>query len=275
MAGERRRQRLRTLLAVAGVQVKRLGAFDAAFVHESAVREKLAERSNERLEFLGDAVLGFAVARSLYDRYAAAPEGELGLRKAALVADAALAATAQRLGFEELLVLGAGLAKLPPARRRSVLGDAFEAFVAVLYRECGVEAAANFVVRQHVEPFERAGAGFEDPKSQLQEWTQRRFARIPLYTDHFEGPDHERTFYAEVCVEGEALATGSGPSKKAAQRAAAARALEVLAARHEDLTPRELSAPTAPAVKGRPSSRSQARAGLQTTATSASKRRRP
>ena len=91
MAGERRRQRLRALLALCGVATKRVKAFDAAFVHESAVREKLAERSNERLEFLGDAVLGFAVARSLYERYAAAPEGELGLRKAALALIAAVA----------------------------------------------------------------------------------------------------------------------------------------------------------------------------------------
>jgi ribonuclease-3 len=251
MPGERRRQRLRALLALCGVATKRIKAFDAAFVHESAVREKLAEQSNERLEFLGDAVLGFAVARSLYERYAAAPEGELGLRKAALVADSALAVTARRLGFEELLVLGAGLAKLPPARRRSSLGDAFEAFVAVLYRECGMDVAADFVVRQHVEPFERAGPGLEDPKSQLQEWTQRRFARTPTYTDHFEGPDHERTFFSEVNVEGEALATGSGPSKKAAQRAAAANALEVLAGRHEDLTPRALTEPNAPPANGR------------------------
>lgn len=272
MAGERRRQRLRALLALARVPRGRIAPFDAAFVHESAVRERLGQRSNERLEFLGDAILGFVVARSLFERYPDAPEGELGLRKAALVADAALARTAERLGFEELLVLGAGLAKLPPARRRSALGDAFEAFVAVLAQQCDLATVAQFVLREHVEPFERSGLELEDPKSQLQEWTQRKFGRVPRYVERFEGPDHERTFFAEVSVEGEALATGTGPSKKAAQRAAAALALGVLAARHEDLAPRSLSEPVAAAV--RPRARPPVRR-VQPKAKPASKRNRP
>ena len=257
MAGEQRRRRLRALLKLAGAPAGKTGPFEAAFVHESAVREKLAERSNERLEFLGDAVLGFVVARSLYERYRDASEGELGLRKAALVADAALAATAERLGFDELLILGAGLAKLPPARRRSALGDAFEAFLAVLSRECGLEAAAEFVVREHVVPFEQAGAELEDPKSLLQEWTQRRFGTVPAYSARFEGPDHERTFFAEVSVAGEVRAEGSGPSKKAAERAAAAWALERLGERYDDLGPKALSAPSSVQTKRIPASKKQ------------------
>jgi len=273
VAGERRRQRLRALLVVAGAPRKDAMAFDAAFVHESAVRERLAPRSNERLEFLGDSVLGFVVARALFDRYPDAPEGELGLRKAALVADAALAATAERLGFEELLLLGAGLAKLPPARRRSALGDAFEAFLAVLYRECGLEAVATFVAREHVEPFELAGSGLEDPKSRLQEWTQRHYGTVPSYVERFEGPDHERVFFAAVTVQGELLAEGSGPSKKAAQRAAAAGALERLGERHDDLGPRVFSTATPPAPA---SARKQRQAGaVQTKRNRTSKRSRP
>jgi ribonuclease-3 len=246
---------MRALLTRAGVPGGKCAAFEAAFVHESAVREKLAERSNERLEFLGDAVLGVVVARSLYDRYRDASEGELGLRKAALVADAALAATAERLGFEELLVLGAGLAKLPPARRRSALGDALEAFLAVLYRECGLEVVAEFVLREHILPFEGAGAKLEDPKSLLQEWTQRRFGTVPAYAARFEGPDHERTFFAEVSVEGVGRAEGTGPSKKAAERAAAAWALERLGERYGDLGPKPLSAPSAVQTKRGPASK--------------------
>src|SRR5271163_55181 len=119
MPGEAQRRRLRALLARAGLPQGDTAAFEAAFVHESAVREKLAERSNERLEFLGDAVLGFLVARLLCERYPGAPEGELALRKSSLVSDVAIAATAERLGFEALLVLGQGLANLPAARRRS------------------------------------------------------------------------------------------------------------------------------------------------------------
>jgi ribonuclease-3 len=220
-------------------------AFEAAFVHESAVKEKLAAQSNERLEFFGDAVLGFTVARSLYERYPKADEGELALRKAALIADTALASTAERLGFDDLMLLGAGLAKAAPARRRSALADAFEAFLAVLYRECGAEAVAAFVWREHVSEFEALGTEIDDPKSVLQEWTQRRFGTVPRYTERFEGPDHERTFYAEVTVEGDVRAEGIGPSKKIAQRAAAARVLELLRERYDDVHPRALSSPVA------------------------------
>ena len=241
MAGEAYRRRLRTLLVTAGAPQADPAAFELAFVHESAVRERLAERSNERLEFFGDAVLGFVVARSLYERYPDAVEGELALRKSALVSDSALAETADRLEFGPLLVLGAGLAKLPPARRRSALADAFEAFVAALFRTCGMEAATAFVVREHVLAWEGRGRSIDDPKTLLQEWTQKHRAGVPQYEDRFEGPDHERTFYSEVVVDESLRATGSGASKKAAQRAAAALALELLAQRYDDVRPREFS----------------------------------
>ncbi len=246
MAGEQKRRRLRALLTRAGVPPAsaNVAAFEAAFVHESAVRERLAERSNERLEFLGDAILGFIVARTLFERYRSANEGELALRKGALVSDAAVSATAERLGFEELLTLGTGLANSAPARRRSALGDAFEAFVAVLYREAGEAVATAFVIEQHVVPFEAAGADLADPKTVLQEWTQRRGAGLPAYLDRFEGPDHERTFFATVTVDGDVTVEGSGPSKKTAQRAAAAAALAILAERHGDVAPKTLSAPS-------------------------------
>ena len=256
MAGEVRRQRMRALLALAGVPRGAVAsndvlvAFDAAFVHESAVKEKLATRSNERLEFLGDAILGFTVARSLYERYPDAPEGELALRKSSLVSDAALAATAERLGFDGLLVLGAGLANLPFARRRSALADAFEAFLAVLARECGQAVVDRFVMREHVAERERLGGTIDDPKTILQEWSQRRFASVPIYADRFEGPDHERTFHAEVAVS-DVRANGSGPSKKEAQRAAAAAALALLAERFDDVKPRALSHAKATAGRAR------------------------
>jgi ribonuclease-3 len=280
MAGEVRRRRLRALLARAGAAKADASAFEAAFVHESAAREGRAARSNERLEFLGDAVLGLIVARSLYDRFPDAPEGELALRKSTLVADAELAATAERLGFEPLLVLSAGLANLPSARRRSALADAFEAFLAVLHRECGFETAAAFVAREHIAACERRGTAIGDPKTILQEWTQRRFGTVPAYEDRFEGPPHERTFFAEVAVGDGLRASGTGPSKKAAQRAAASAVLDVLAERYDDVAPRALTtaggagdagAAPATAAGGGSTRRYRRRAG-QTTKRSASKR---
>jgi len=276
VAGEQRRRRLRALLAQAGVPNANVVPFEAAFVHESAVKERLAERSNERLEFLGDAILGFIVGRSLFERYRDAAEGELALRKNALVADIALAATAERLGFEEIMLLGAGLANSAPERRRSPLGDAFEAFVAVLYREAGDAIAAEFVLREHVLPFEATGVEFEDPKSVLQEWMQRRGEGTPLYRDRFEGPDHERVFFAEVTVDGDLRAEGSGPSKKAAQRAAAAAALILLGERHNDVGPRRLSEPSAvPADSSKPARKRAPRRNVQTKRTAVSKTLRP
>lgn len=242
MAGEARRRRLRALVARTGVAVD-IAKIDAAFAHESAVREGLAERSNQRLEFLGDAVLGFVVARALYLRYPDASEGELALRKAALVSDAALAATAERLDFEPLIVLGAGLANLPPARRRSMLSDAFEAFLAALYLEVGSEPVAAFVAREHIAVHERDAVPLDDPKTLLQEWTQRRYADVPAYAESFEGPPHERVFHSQVAVHGDVLAAGSGPSKKAAQRDAAARALAILRERYGDVETRSYSSP--------------------------------
>jgi ribonuclease-3 len=276
LAGEAYRARLRALLALAGAKDANLAAFEAAFVHESAVRERLAQRSNQRLEFLGDSILGFVVARSIFERYREADEGELGLRKAALVADAAIAQTAERLGFEHLLVLGAGLAKQAPSKRRSALADAFEAFLATLYRESGIEAVARFLASEHIEPFERAGADLVDPKTTLQEWSQRRFGHAPAYVDRSEGPAHEPLFFAEVSVPGEVRAEGSGPSKKAAQRAAAARAIELLAERYDDVASRVLSAPSAVAAKAAtPARRRSVRAAVQTKRKAASKRSRP
>jgi len=220
---------------------------EGAFVHESAAREAKAGAvrplvSNERLEFLGDAVLGFIVARLLYEKYPDAPEGELALRKSALVSDAVLGVTAERLGFAPLLVLGGGYAGGRAAPTRSMLAGAFEAFVAALARSAGLEAATAFVQRQHVATIGETAAPAADPKTVLQEWTQAHHGSAPRYADSAEGPPHERIFTATVFVADAPVAEGSGPSKKEAQRAAAARALELIAARGEDAAPQKPAA---------------------------------
>ncbi len=242
MAGEARRQRIRALMDLAGARDSDVHAFDAAFFHESAVKEKLAPQSNERLEFLGDAILGFCVARSLYDRYADAAEGELALRKSSLVSDSALAATAERLGFEALLLLGAGHASESAARRRSALADAFEAFLAVLHRECDLLTVEAFLYREHIEPREALGTTIDDPKTILQEWMQRHYKTVPVYEDRSEGSDHEPTFHSLVTIAEDGVrAEGSGGSKRVAQRAAAAGALSQLAQKYDDVAPKTLS----------------------------------
>jgi ribonuclease-3 len=211
-------------------------AIDAAFVHESAMREGLAEASNERLEFVGDAVVGFIVARWLFQHYPEASEGELALRKSSLVSDSALALAAERLGFEKLLVLGTGLAKLPPGRHRSSLADAFEAFVAALTHYAGIDAAERFIVKEHLERTRSMPLPF-DAKTMLQEWTQKHSGATPLYIESVEGPPHERIFHSRVVVSGESLAEGSGSSKKIAQQAAAEAAILLLREEYGDIDP--------------------------------------
>jgi len=252
MAGEVRRRRLRALVARTGANLD-IDALDAAFVHESAFREGLAERSNERLEFFGDALLGFVVTRALYERYPEASQGELTLRKAALVNDAVLADTAERLEFEPLLLLGKGLGAAGTARPRSTLSDAFEAFLAALYFQAGLDVVAAFVAREHVAVHERNATPLDDPKSLLQHWSQRRFGDVPKYAERFEGPPQQRVFFSEVTVAGDVLALGSGPSKKAAQREAAARALEVVRERYGDVETRRYSAAEKAPTRSAPS----------------------
>lgn len=246
MPGEARRRRLRTLLRQVAVRGLDLDALEQAFVHPSAVHERRATASYERLEFLGDAILGAVVARWLFERYPEASEGELSLRKASLISDLALAQTAQRLEFGELIVAGGGLSEA--ARRVSVLADVFEAFVGALYLQIGLENVAAFIERRHLSERE-ADVALVDPKTALQEWTQRRYGEIPSYRERFEGPPHRRVFVAEVAIDGEVVAAGSGPSKKSAQRDAAAHALERLRERYDDLGPPAFSAP-APRRRG-------------------------
>ena len=206
-----------------------MDALERAFVHESAARER-GSVSNERLEFLGDSILGSIVACWLFDSFPGDPEGALTLRKAKLVNDAALAETARRIGFPDLVVLGAGMRNSDGAQNRSVLADAFEAFVAALYLACGWHAARDFVLREHVATADHTTALLFDAKTQLQHLAQERFAATPVYRDVSGGTAQAPEFFSEVSVDGRRLGDGRGPSKKVAQQLAAQAALSNLQA---------------------------------------------
>ena len=155
MPGQHRRAQLRALLRRVGLGKLDATRLEPAFAHESAVGEGAAPVSNERLEFLGDAVLGVVTSRWLYERYPKAREGELALRKKPrFVSDAALARSAERLGFGPLLVVGRGLAKAAGHPQPSLLADAFEAFVAAVFLSGGIDLATGFVITQHLVPHE-------------------------------------------------------------------------------------------------------------------------
>jgi len=192
--------------------------FSTALTHPSAKQGA----DNQRLEFLGDAVLEFCVSYMLYEKYPDLREGELTERRAALVCEETLSLLAQRLGIGNALRMGYGEEQTMGRSKASILADAFEAVLAAIQLDGGMEAAQSVVLRLFQdEEFLFALKGRDD-KGLLQEYTQARNMALPEYTIVEEaGPAHARRFVAQVCVLGRIVATGQGSSKKAAEQAAA------------------------------------------------------
>lgn len=233
MSGEAHRRRIRAVLRLAGVRAAGdLSAIEQAFVHESYSKERDVP-SNERMEFLGDSILGAVTANWLYERYPNEPEGHLTVRKAAIVNDPQLSQTARRLGFPDLVQLGAGMRNAGGAQNTSILADAFEAFVGALYLNYGMEKARRFVVDEHIEKLDHSVEALLDAKTRLQHHAQEHLSGTPSYVDHSEGTPQIPAFRSVVSVGDKKLGTGTGPSKKAAQQAAAEAALQALKASDE------------------------------------------
>jgi ribonuclease-3 len=198
----------------------------AALTHRSFANERGLEGHNERLEFLGDAVLGLLAAEWLFRRYPERPEGELSRAKSTLVSAGALARWAERLALGEMLRLGVGESRSGGSRKSSLLADAFEAALGALFLDGGPDAA-----RRAVEPFLAwAEAAHEpdrrDAKTELQERLQAAGRALPVYEVVEEsGPDHDKWFVCQVTLDGETLGRGSGRTKKEAHQRAAAAAL--------------------------------------------------
>lgn len=210
---------------------------DAALTHDSFTHERAALNggepvSNERLEFLGDAVLGHVVAHALYERYPNESEGALSRRRAALVSRDALASAARRIDVGPLLLLGKGEAAGGGEHRPSILAAVFEALVGAVYLSEGFDAAGRFVEREHLAYAGEPNAS--DPKTALQEYAQARFKRPPAYAVTLEaGPAHAKIFTVAVSIGGRVMGTGSGSTKKQAQAEAATQALQKLAAQSQ------------------------------------------
>jgi len=191
--------------------------------HRSTVREH-----NERLEFLGDAVLELVVTEFLYANYSE-PEGILTNWRSSLVRTESISAAATRLGFEPLLRLSRGEKRGTERARAQILANSFEAVVGAVYLDKGYEAAKVFITENILSTFDEIlkSGSWMDPKSHLQEVVQSKGGSTPQYKVlSEEGPDHDKTFTVGVFVDGEQAGTGTGPSKQAAQVAAAQAALE-------------------------------------------------
>jgi len=189
---------------------------------------------NERLEFLGDAVLGFLVGKLLYERYPDRREGELSHLRAALVNNQhQLAELAVQLGLDRWVRLGKGAERQGSRRNPEILSDTFEAVVGAYYLDAGIEAVESFLQVLFLPLAERAARSTGpdiNAKGRLQEWALAHAGELPHYAIVSEvGQDHAKQFAAEVRIAGERYGTGSGPSKKAAEKAAARAALEAVA----------------------------------------------
>jgi ribonuclease-3 len=210
------------------------GLLRLALTHPSVAHEAgTATAHNQRLEFLGDSVLGLVLSRALYEKIPEAHEGALTKSRARLVNAGSLAAHARALGLGAHLVLSRGEENTGGRRRASALADAFEAVLGAVFLDGGLEAARAFVLREFAGDFSAlAGASdIENPKGELQELLQSRSPRAPEYeTLSASGPGHDPVFECAVRHDGAELARGAGKSKKAAESAAALAALEKLRA---------------------------------------------
>jgi ribonuclease-3 len=203
-----------------------------AMAHRSFIAETPGEDSNERLEFLGDAVLGLSVTRHVFDEYPDLPEGELAKLRASVVNATALAAIAGELDLGNALLLGKGEDASGGRAKPSILADAMEAVIAAVYLDGGWAAADEMVLRLLGERI-RAGSvgpGGDDYKTRLQEVAARRFDQLPRYNVRSEGPDHSKQFFATVTMRGTPYGVGEGRSKKQAEQAAAREAWQRLQA---------------------------------------------
>ena len=194
-----------------------------SLTHRSWCAESPGSESNERLEFLGDAVLGLVVTDHIFRAYPDLPEGELAKVRAAVVSAAALARVAEELAIGEALLLGKGEDASGGREKPSILADATEALIGAVYLDGGWEAAAEFVLSFAAQRIVEAasGPGGEDYKTRLQELSAHRFEALPRYELIERGPDHAKHFSATVHVGDSVIGIGEGRSKKQAEQAAA------------------------------------------------------
>jgi ribonuclease-3 len=218
-----------------GLPVRDLDLLEQALVHSSWHHEHRDDvpGHNERLEFLGDAAVNLAISEALYLRHPSDDEGYLSARRAAIVSTVGLARLAGRIDLGRFLLLGEGEAQRSGRLRPSLLASTFEAVAGALYLDLGLAAVRDWLIAV-AEPELSAEAPIgtlKSPKSRLQEYTQRRSGNRPTYRLlDATGPDHEKSFRIEVWVDGALLGIGEGPSRRTAETAAAAQAMERLRA---------------------------------------------
>ena len=219
---------IKDLETAIGYRFRNIQLLQNALTHSSYANERWHNSllSNERLEFLGDSVLGMLVAEYLYRNFPDRPEGELTRMRADMVCEQTLAAAANKIGIGEHLLLGHGEERLGGRNRNSILADAMESVIAACFLDGGIQAALKVVQQFILVEVPVTKLHNVDYKTQLQELVQQKKNQVLSYALVGEsGPDHDKQFEVEVSLNGNVVGSGSGSSKKRAEQSAAASAI--------------------------------------------------
>jgi len=210
---------------------------ERALTHKSYANENRVPYHNERMEFLGDAVLSLVVSEYLMKACPDSTEGDLSRFRAAVVSEPALAAVSREIGLGDYLLLGKGEDQTGGRNKDSLLADCLEALIASVYLDAGIDSAEAFVIRVFEALIRKtcSSGGSLDYKTELQELCQERLKQLPEYRVVSEtGPDHQKQFNMEVWIKGQLSGRGVGKSKKEAEQRAAREALEKLSGRSQE-----------------------------------------
>jgi ribonuclease-3 len=218
-----------------GYSFKDAQLLERALTHKSYANENTVPYHNERMEFLGDAVLGLVISEYLMNACPTYTEGDLSRLRAAIVSEPALAAVSREIGLGDYLLLGKGEDQTGGRNKDSLLADSLEALTAAVYLDAGKDAAESLIIRLFEEVIKKscASGGTRDYKTELQELCQEQLKQLPEYRSVSEtGPDHQKQFEMEVWIKGQLSGRGIGKSKKEAEQRAAKEALEKLSERN-------------------------------------------
>lgn len=219
----------RELETIIKYQFKEIGLLENALTHSSYINEKPWLKSNERAEFLGDAIFDVIVSEYLYKKFENMDEGNLTKMRASIVCESSLANCGRKIHIQDYLKLGKGEAMTGGRNRNSIIADAMEALIGSIYLDGGLESARQFVLTafETIINSENSEKLNFDYKTHLQEILQKNGdVDISYVLDHEEGPDHDKTFYVKLFFNGTLIGQGSGQNKKSAEQKAAKKALE-------------------------------------------------
>jgi ribonuclease-3 len=226
-----RKKNLAAFLKAAGIRFKSFELLNLSFIHRSVSNESTSKINNERLEFLGDAILGAVAANLLYLEMWDKPEGELAKVKSVVVSEDTLSAVALELQIDTLLILGRGEELSGGRTKKAILADALEALIGAIYLDSGYKSAFTFLSRFIKAEIEKVleNRHYQDYKSLLQEFCQQQYKNYPIYRlVKRSGPEHSRTFWVDVTVNETEFGPATGKSKKSAEQEAAKLAYEAL-----------------------------------------------